>query len=57
MPEFRMKLADSFLNLDHPVWLEDNDFDVDRHLHRIGLPAPGARDDPPTVAVSGDRRT
>jgi diacylglycerol O-acyltransferase len=43
MPEFREKLADSFLNLDHPVWVEDKDFDVDRHLHRIGLPAPGGR--------------
>jgi diacylglycerol O-acyltransferase len=43
MPEFRMKLSDSFLNLDHPVWVEDKDFDVDRHLHRIGLPAPGGR--------------
>jgi diacylglycerol O-acyltransferase / wax synthase len=43
MPEFRMKLADSWLNIDHPVWLEDNEFDVDRHLHRIGLPAPGGR--------------
>lgn len=43
MPEFRMKLADSLLNLDHPVWVADNDFDVDRHLHRIGLPAPGGR--------------
>ncbi|MET0900515.1 MAG: wax ester/triacylglycerol synthase family O-acyltransferase [Mycobacterium sp.] len=43
MPEFREKLADSFFNLDHPVWVEDNDFDVDRHLHRIGLPTPGGR--------------
>jgi len=43
MPEFRDKLADSFFNLDHPVWVEDKDFDVDRHLHRIGLPAPGGR--------------
>ena len=43
MPEFREKLADSRLNLDHPVWVEDKDFDVDRHLHRIGLPAPGGR--------------
>lgn len=43
MPEFREKLADSRFNLDHPVWVEDNDFDVDRHLHRIGLPAPGGR--------------
>lgn len=34
MPEFREKLADSRLNLDHPVWVEDKDFDVNRHLHR-----------------------
>ena len=43
MPEFREKLADNRLNLDHPVRVEDKDFDVDRHLHRIGLPAPGGR--------------
>lgn len=43
MPEFRDKLADSPFNLDHPVWVEDKDFDVDRHLHRIGLPGPGGR--------------
>jgi diacylglycerol O-acyltransferase len=43
MPEFREKLADNRLNLDHPVWVEDKDFDVDRHLHRIGLPTPGGR--------------
>jgi diacylglycerol O-acyltransferase len=43
MPELREKLADSLLNLDHPVWVEDKDFDVNRHLHSIGLPAPGGR--------------
>ncbi|MBV8929213.1 MAG: wax ester/triacylglycerol synthase family O-acyltransferase, partial [Mycobacteriaceae bacterium] len=43
LPQFREKLADSALNLDHPVWVDDNDFDIDRHLHRIGLPAPGGR--------------
>ncbi|UMB71577.1 WS/DGAT/MGAT family O-acyltransferase [Mycobacterium paraterrae] len=43
MPQFREKLADSAFNLDHPVWVEDNDFDVNRHLHRIGLPPPGGR--------------
>ncbi|MDA0251257.1 MAG: wax ester/triacylglycerol synthase family O-acyltransferase [Actinomycetota bacterium] len=43
IPTFRERLANSFLNLDHPVWVEDEEFDVDRHLHRIGLPAPGGR--------------
>lgn len=43
MPEFREKLADNRFNLDHPVRVEDKDFDVERHLHRIGLPSPGGR--------------
>lgn len=45
MPQFREKLANSALNLDHPVWVDDENFDVDRHLHRIGLPPPGGRDE------------
>lgn len=45
IPEFRTKLADSSLNLDHPVWVEDKSFDVTRHLKRIGLPAPGGREE------------
>ena len=43
LPELRAKLADSQLNLDHPVWVEERDFDLSRHLKRIGLPAPGSR--------------
>jgi diacylglycerol O-acyltransferase len=43
LPEFRAKLADSQLNLDHPVWVEDKDFDLSNHLHRIALPSPGGR--------------
>lgn len=38
---FRRKLFDLPLNLGHPFWRMDSDFDVDRHLHRVGLPAPG----------------
>jgi diacylglycerol O-acyltransferase len=45
LPEFRAKLADSDLNLDHPVWVEDRDFDLSRHLNRVGLPAPGGREE------------
>jgi WS/DGAT/MGAT family acyltransferase len=43
IPEFRAKLADSQLNLDYPVWVDDDAFDLDRHLLRIGLPSPGGR--------------
>ncbi|MCV7377392.1 diacylglycerol O-acyltransferase [Mycobacterium alsense] len=43
MPEFRMKLADTQLNLDHPVWVDDEDFKLRRHLHRVAVPAPGGR--------------
>ena len=43
IPEFRAKLADSKLNLDHPVWIEDKDFDLSYHLHRIAVPSPGGR--------------
>ena len=43
LPELRTKLADSQLNLDHPVWVEDEDFDVSRHVHRIGMPSPGGQ--------------
>lgn len=43
MPQFREKLASSPFNLDHPVWVDDDTFDVSRHLHRIGLPPPGGR--------------
>ena len=43
VPEFRLKLADSQLNLDHPVWVDDDDFQLERHLHRVGLPTPAGR--------------
>lgn len=43
VPEFRMKLADNQLNLDHPVWVDDEDFQLLRHLRRIGVPPPGGR--------------
>ena len=45
LPEFRMKLADNQLNLDHPVWVDDEDFQLRRHVHRVGVPSPGGRRD------------
>ena len=41
IPAFREKLSNTFLNLDHPAWVEDSNFDIDRHVHRVGLRAPG----------------
>jgi WS/DGAT/MGAT family acyltransferase len=41
IPAFRRKLHNPLWNLSHPVWIEDDDFDLDHHLHRIGVPAPG----------------
>ncbi len=43
IPDFRAMLADNLLNLDYPVWVDDDAFDLDRHLYRITLPTPGGR--------------
>ncbi|MDT7726866.1 MAG: diacylglycerol O-acyltransferase / wax synthase [Actinomycetota bacterium] len=41
IPAFRRKLHNPLWNLSHPVWVEDEDFDLDHHVHRIGVPSPG----------------
>ena len=43
VPEFRMKLADNQLNLDHPVWVDDENFQLRRHVRRVGVPQPAGR--------------
>ncbi|MBK1788677.1 WS/DGAT/MGAT family O-acyltransferase [Prauserella cavernicola] len=43
-PAFRRRLHNPVLNLNHPVWVEDEDFDLDRHLVRDEVPAPGGRE-------------
>ena len=40
----RRKLAPTPFNLNHPVWIEDRDFDLDYHVRRIGCPSPGSED-------------
>jgi len=40
-PKFRWKLKTVPFDLDRPVWVDDADFDVRRHIHRIAVPAPG----------------
>jgi WS/DGAT/MGAT family acyltransferase len=38
---FRRRIAAVPFRLDHPVWVEDADFDLHYHLRRAALPAPG----------------
>ena len=41
VPMFHRKLKQVPLGIDHPVWIDDEDFDIDRHVHRMALPSPG----------------
>ncbi len=43
VPPFRRRLLEVPFRLHHPIWVEDPDFDLDRHIRRIGAPAPGGR--------------
>jgi WS/DGAT/MGAT family acyltransferase len=40
----RRKLAPTPFGLNHPVWIEDRDFDLDYHVRRIGCPSPGSEE-------------
>ncbi|MDT4892562.1 MAG: diacylglycerol O-acyltransferase / wax synthase [Pseudonocardiales bacterium] len=40
-PAFRRKLHNPVLNVDHPVWVPDDEFDIEHHVRRITVPAPG----------------
>lgn len=41
IPQFRRKLKGVPLNIDHPVWVDDPQFDLARHIHHAALPKPG----------------
>jgi WS/DGAT/MGAT family acyltransferase len=38
---FRRRLVEVPLNLSHPVWIEDPDFDIEQHIHRTTARPPG----------------
>jgi len=40
---FRERIAEPGVPLAPPVWVKDEDFSLDHHLHRVDLPAPGGR--------------
>ncbi|GAC1437175.1 MAG: wax ester/triacylglycerol synthase family O-acyltransferase [Solirubrobacteraceae bacterium] len=41
VPPLRRRLATVPLDLDHPYWIEDPDFDLDYHVRELALPEPG----------------
>lgn len=41
IPPMRRRLLQSPLDLDHPYWIEDPDFDLVHHVKHRGLPSPG----------------
>lgn len=41
VPDFTRKLRTVPLGLDHPIWVPDDAFDIERHVHRLALPSPG----------------
>lgn len=40
-PKFRWKLKEVPFGLDRPMWVDDAEFDIRRHVRRIGVPSPG----------------
>src|SRR5437764_14350025 len=42
-PILKARLEKAPLDIDHPSWVEDDQFDIDRHIFRASLPAPADR--------------
>ncbi|MDX1511772.1 MAG: wax ester/triacylglycerol synthase family O-acyltransferase, partial [Nitriliruptorales bacterium] len=43
VPQFRQRVVEVPMGLDNPYFVDDPHFDLDYHLRRIALPAPGER--------------
>jgi len=43
LPGFRRRVVEVPFGLNHPVWIEDSDFDAGDHVHRKAVAAPGGR--------------
>src|SRR5690606_28076681 len=52
---FRQRLIEVPLQLDHPYWVDDPDFDLDRHLRHVTLEQPG--DEPALLELAASLLT
>src|SRR5581483_11932943 len=44
LPAFRRRVVATPWSIHHPLWVDDADFDIDAHLHRVTVEAPGSQD-------------
>jgi diacylglycerol O-acyltransferase len=44
LPPFRRRIVPVPLGLHHPLWIEDPDFDINHHVHRVVAPSPGTQE-------------
>jgi diacylglycerol O-acyltransferase len=44
-PVFRRRLVEVPFRLGHPYWIDDQSFDLEYHMHRGALPAPGGMEE------------
>ena len=56
-PKFRWKLQEIPFGIDRPVWVDDPDFDIRRHVRRIAVPSPGTAKELGELAGTLIRRT
>src|ERR1700730_12632066 len=52
LPPFRRWLVEVPFGFHHPIWVEDPDFDLDYHMRRAALPAPGGKPELEEVAAA-----
>ena len=43
VPRFRQRVYGLSHGIEHPVWVDDPDFSIERHLRRAAVPEPGGR--------------
>lgn len=43
LPPFHRRVRTVPFNIEHPYWVEDHNFDIDYHVRRTTIPAPGGR--------------
>ena len=43
VPYLTNRLQATPFDLDHPLWVRDPDIDIDRHIYRVDVPAPGGQ--------------